>query len=84
MTSDLVGEVGFVLGEENLEEQLDFRVQDPMPLNFLLPDQPSILDWVFHMVKDMMSSSWRYFPLLKRDINNKENQVHRSSANLGG
>lgn len=53
MTSDPIGEVGFVLGNENLEEQMDFRVRDPTPLNFLFLDQTNVLDWVFHMVKDI-------------------------------
>lgn len=47
------GEVGFVLEEEILEEQLEFITQNPTPLNCLFLDQSSALDWVFNIVKDI-------------------------------
>ncbi|KAG6711271.1 hypothetical protein I3842_05G044200 [Carya illinoinensis] len=48
-----IGEVGFVVGDENSEEQMEFRIQNPIPLNCLFPDQSNASDWVFNTVKDI-------------------------------
>lgn len=45
--------MGLVLGEEQMEEQPEFRMQNPIPLKCLFPDQSCASDWVFNTVKDI-------------------------------
>lgn len=32
---------------------MEFRVGEPILLNYMLPDQSSVSDWVFHKVKEI-------------------------------
>lgn len=53
VTSESDGAVGEGFGKEIMEEQMEYTLCDPMPLNFMFPDKSNISDWVLHMVKDI-------------------------------